>query len=234
MTPTQIRELQKFLQSKGLYSGKIDGLWGTLTESGVRKARDLNLDIQAYGIPSEDEGEYLPSLPGYKALTGAQREKLFGGPFRWVHVPIKSNPENIKILDNWTELNITRASIPELAELSGGAYSRISCNIRCANQLKNLWKAWKAAGLLSFIKSYDGGYVPRLIRRSKTTLSNHAYGTAFDINAEWNPLGRTPAQLGQFGTVIPLVKIAAEHGFFWGGYFSRKDGMHFEVYKIIP
>ncbi len=27
-------------------------------------------------------------------------------------------------------------------------------------------------------------------------MSNHAYGSAFDINVAWNPLGKPPAALG--------------------------------------
>jgi len=28
------------------------------------------------------------------------------------------------------------------------------------------------------------------------------------------------------------VPIAHDHGFYWGGHFSRSDGMHFEVAKL--
>jgi hypothetical protein len=65
-------------------------------------------------------------------------------------------------------------------------------------------------------------------------LSNHAFGSAFDINAKWNPLGHTPALVGKEGAVRKLVPIANDYGFYWGGHFtSRKDGMHFEVAKIL-
>ncbi len=65
-------------------------------------------------------------------------------------------------------------------------------------------------------------------------LSNHAYGTAFDINAAQNGLGVEPAAIGKRGCVRELVPLANRHGFFWGGHFSkRKDGMHFEVGKLL-
>ena len=61
-------------------------------------------------------------------------------------------------------------------------------------------------------------------------LSNHAFGTAFDINVPFNPLGARPALIGKQGSVRELVPIANEHGFFWGGHFGKRpDGMHFEV-----
>jgi hypothetical protein len=64
-------------------------------------------------------------------------------------------------------------------------------------------------------------------------LSNHAFGSAFDINAGQNGLGRIPAAVGAYGSVRELVPIAHRFGFYWGGHFSRADGMHFEVAKLL-
>ena len=83
------------------------------------------------------------------------------------------------------------------------------------------------------IKTFNGSYVPRLIRGSKTELSSHAFGIAFDINMQWNMLSTEPALLGHKGSVRELVAIAHDHGFYWGGHFSRKDGMHFELAKKL-
>jgi hypothetical protein len=97
-----------------------------------------------------------------------------------------------------------------------------------------LWKAWQAKSVLPLVLTFGGSFVPRFIRGSRTVLSNHAFGSAFDINVAWNLLGNTPALVGQKGSVRPLVSIANEYGFYWGGHFnSRRDGMHFEVAKIL-
>ena len=49
-----------------------------------------------------------------------------------------------------------------------------------------------------------------------------------------NGLGKKPAMIGEIGCVRELVPIANECGFYWGGHFDkRKDGMHFEIAKII-
>ena len=48
-------------------------------------------------------------------------------------------------------------------------------------QLRDLWQAWEDAGLLDRLTNWGGSYVPRFIRGSRTTLSNHAFGTAFDL-----------------------------------------------------
>jgi hypothetical protein len=61
------------------------------------------------------------------------------------------------------------------------------------------------------------------------TLSNHAFGSAFDINVADNEFKGSPAQCPARGAVRELVKPANELGFYWGGHFSsRVDGMHFE------
>jgi hypothetical protein len=81
--------------------------------------------------------------------------------------------------------------------------------------------------------TFDGAFAPRFIRCNNTSLSNHAFGTAFDINADENPLGAQPALPADKGCVFELVPIAHQFGFYWGGHFSRRDGMHFEVAKVL-
>jgi hypothetical protein len=87
--------------------------------------------------------------------------------------------------------------------------------------------------LLNHILTFDGAYTSRFIRCSNKTLSNHAFGTAFDINAGENPLGAQPALPGRKGCVFELVPTAHQFGFYWGGHFSRRDGMHFEIAKRL-
>ncbi|KAK0039538.1 M15 family metallopeptidase [Biomphalaria pfeifferi] len=137
----------------------------------------------------------------------------------------------IRITDGWAGNNIVKVFIPQLIGIEGAPSDGIVFFHRAgAEQLKALFAAWQKAGLLHYVKSWAGSFVPRMVRGSKTQLSNHAFGSAFDINAAWNGLGKTPTAADKTGTVIPLVKIANEHGFFWGGHYnSRKDGMHFEL-----
>jgi hypothetical protein len=64
-------------------------------------------------------------------------------------------------------------------------------------------------------------------------LSNHSFGSAFDINFIDNMLGAEPAICGQRGSVRELVSAANSLNIFWGGHFSHaKDGMHFEISKL--
>lgn len=76
------------------------------------------------------------------------------------------------------------------------------------------------------------GYAERPIRGSSDVLSNHASGTAIDLNAPQHPLGTDPRE--NFST-LELRAIRAIVGFCegtvrWGGdYQGRKDGMHLEI-----
>jgi len=86
------------------------------------------------------------------------------------------------------------------------------------------------AGSLSVLDSlvtWDGCFNIRPKRgyeneADEETLSTHAFAISVDVNAFRNQLGKEPTFSRRF------VKIWENHGFIWGGYFKRKDGMHFE------
>ena len=165
------------------------------------------------------------------ALTHAQRVALFGH-VSFIPDPRADNPEHVRIPPAWTNANLTNVPLP----LPGNHHAIVHRLI--ADQFTRLWLAWSREGLLPFVLSFDGAWVPRLKRGraggTEADLSNHAWGTAFDVNAQWNRLGSQPAPLNGKGTVLPLVTLAEQHGFVWGGTFkSRVDAMHFEAYRII-
>jgi hypothetical protein len=76
------------------------------------------------------------------------------------------------------------------------------------------------------------GYAERNIRGSTTTLSNHASGSAIDLNAPAHPLGTDPRANFTPAKIAAVRRIVAdsEGCLRWGGdYTGRKDGMHLEV-----
>lgn len=78
----------------------------------------------------------------------------------------------------------------------------------------------------------DWGYAERPIRGSATVLSNHASGTALDLNATRHPLGQDPALSFTAEQRAAVRRILADcrGALRWGGdYTGRKDGMHLEV-----
>jgi hypothetical protein len=76
----------------------------------------------------------------------------------------------------------------------------------------------------------DWGYAERTIRGSSTTLSNHASGTAIDLDALLHPLGVTGTWSADDKRRIN-ARLAYYDGVVrWGeNYTGRLDGMHFEI-----
>jgi hypothetical protein len=76
----------------------------------------------------------------------------------------------------------------------------------------------------------EWGYAYRPIRGQSSGLSNHASGTAIDLNAQQHPLG----EVGTF-TAKQAAAIRAQLKIYdgcirWGGdYHGRRDEMHFEI-----
>lgn len=175
-----------------------------------------------------------PPRPSLTPLTSNMERQKVWGRFRFEAQPVPGNRENIRILGGWEDENIVRVEIPQLRSVAGAPSSgTVRFHRKAADQLRALWRAWEEAGLLPLVLTWEGSFVPRFVRGSTKVLSNHCYGSAFDINAGWNALGTRPALVGQKGSVRELVPLANEHGFFWGGHFNgRPDGMHFEVAQL--
>lgn len=79
----------------------------------------------------------------------------------------------------------------------------------------------------------DWSYAERPIRGG-VELSNHASGTAVDLNAERHPLGTDPRRQFSPAQLATIDKILDElHGTVrWGGnYTGRLDPMHFEIVR---
>jgi hypothetical protein len=243
-----VRTWQNFLVGQDLLEGEVDGVFGPKTVEATKAFQTKNsLDDDgqvgpktfgtavAQGLPAmeDDNDENGPNWP-QPTLSPVFGSKLVGS-FKYEAAPTSGNPEGIKFTDNWPSNNIIQVEIPQLKGIEGApSNGKISFHKLGATQLKNLWQAWEDEGLIHLVKSWAGSWNPRFVRGSRTYLSNHAYGTAFDINAPWNWLGQVPALKGKEGSVRELVPLANQHGFYWGGFFdSRKDGMHFELAKII-
>lgn len=251
-----VERWQNFLIGLGHLRGVADGDFGPITEKAT-KAYQRALGISADGIvgpftlgqaltqglaldfeDAVDPGSNpIVSEPSTLApVTGTKREKMFG-KIEFEADPAANNPERIRVTNGWETDSVETVMVPQLKgkRVFGQSSSgRMRFHRKATAQLKALWAAWEEAGLADLILTYEGSYAPRFIRGSRTTLSNHAYASAFDINARWNRLGQIPALEGQTGSVRALAGIANDHGFYWGGHFkNRPDGMHFEVAKLL-
>ena len=74
----------------------------------------------------------------------------------------------------------------------------------------------------------DWAYAYRDVRGSDSDLSNHASGTAIDLNATKHPLHAENTFTKQ--QAAKIRELCKKYGLRWGGdYAKRKDEMHFEV-----
>lgn len=242
---------QFFLRGQELYLMRADGDFGPGTHAATlefQKAHSLDVDgvvgNETYAsamvlgfalVPDVDEGQRGPNWPPapiFPPLSVAEKREKFG-VIKYKPAGNPNDPEAIVITNSWTRDYITKVEIPQLRGVTGVPRGRkIFIHAYARASVEALFRKWEEAGLMPLVKTWAGSWVPRFIRGSRTTLSSHAFGTAFDINVAWNYLGTQPALVGKKGSVRELVPIANDLGFYWGGHFSRKDGMHFELARI--
>jgi hypothetical protein len=247
-----VEQWQQFLRGKDLYLAVVNGKFDqatfdatcafqkgeSLKEDGVVGNQTLGLALRlGVGVLEDDasvpDGAAWPSPPAFAALGPQGRTQVFGA-YKFSPAPTAGNPEGISIDAGWVKENLVVVGIPQLAHIKGAPGSgNIQVHRLAAKPLQQLFARWETAGLLDRVRSYGGAFNPRFIRGSNTTLSAHAWGTAFDINVPWNGLGVMPALKGKEGCVRDLVPIANELGFYWGGHFQKRpDGMHFELSRV--
>jgi peptidoglycan hydrolase-like protein with peptidoglycan-binding domain len=240
MNIKDIKSFQFFLIGQGFYKGKADGDYGKLTIQAVKDFQS-KCGLQSDGIVGKKTlqkalelgfmRDSFPLKPDFKPITTtAERQRVFG-KFNYEASNDLQDKDSIRIKGTWEDDNIITIQIPQLLGVKG------STNVRChklvAPQMIALFDEWEREGLMHLVKTWEGCFYPRFVRGRYGFLSNHSFGSAFDINYEWNKLGVTGAYVGQEGSVRLLVEIANKHGFYWGGHFERKDCMHFEWAKFV-
>ncbi len=240
----EVEQWQIFLLGQAYDIEEVDGVFGEKTEQETKKfQKDCGItDDGVVGSSTigkaalkgfawgKKENEF-PPVPSLKPLVSNSDRMRTYGRFSFTPKPINGNQESIIVDPSWISQNIVYTHIPQLSGVKGFPKScKIPFHKAGSEKLIILFKRIEEAGLLNRVLTWDGSFVPRFVRGSKTYLSNHAWGSAFDINAKWNPLGSKPAPKGSEGSVIELVSIANDSGFYWGAHFSgRPDGMHFEL-----
>jgi hypothetical protein len=172
-----------------------------------------------------------------KPLTHAERILKFG------HITFKAagttaNPERVVIPKEWSLGTMREVMIPALAKV--GVRHSLTFHYKTARRAAQLFMEWDRLGFMDHVKTWNGSWVSRFKRQEGTaeeriakckglteiSLSNHSWGTAFDINAALYPLGK---KVPSTSAMYQLADVAARYGFAWGGNFtSRPDGMHFE------
>ena len=120
----------------------------------------------------------------------------------------------------WVSAHIATEPVPILGN--------VTCNKLIFPQLRAALEDVIAQGLADKIhpSEYAGCYYPRFIAGT-TTLSNHAFGLALDLNVPGNQRG-TPGEIDR-----GVVAIFKHWGFTWGGDWGYTDPMHFEMNHLV-
>lgn len=137
-------------------------------------------------------------------VTSAQCLKKYGDPVL---------QKNLVIWDVPTSLEI--GIIPK----------KIYCNKDLIDPLSKALQALVSTGHVKELKTWDGCFNIRK-KRGLNSMSLHSWGIAIDVNAFENGLNQTPKLSAGF------VKCFTDAGFDWGGNWTRKDGMHFQLKTI--
>ena len=137
-------------------------------------------------------------------VTSAQALKKYGDPVK--------------------ELGMVLWDVPTELEI-GVLPKRLYCNRDMVVPLTKAFKNLITTGYVKELKTFDGCFNIRK-KRGLSSMSLHAWGLAIDINAAWNRLGKVPT------LSKGVVKCFIDAGFEWGGTWTRKDGMHFQLSKI--
>ncbi|HLO36075.1 MAG TPA: M15 family metallopeptidase [Candidatus Deferrimicrobium sp.] len=120
----------------------------------------------------------------------------------------------------WVSSHITTEPVPILGN--------VTCNRLIFPQLKAALQDVIDQGLTDKIhpSEYAGCYYPRFIAGT-TSLSNHSFGLALDLNVPGNQRGT----VGEMDRGV--VAIFKKWGFAWGGDWHYTDPMHFEMNALV-
>jgi hypothetical protein len=119
----------------------------------------------------------------------------------------------------WVRANIRTGAVPILGS--------VTCHKDLFPQLRAALLEVQQRGLADEIdpRQYAGCYYPRFIANT-TTLSNHSFGLALDLNTAGNQRG-TVGEMDR-----DVVAIFKTWGFAWGGDWRWTDPMHFELSEV--
>lgn len=229
-----------------------DNVWPKLAPAPPTVAKTGRLD-QDTAEGAKQRGYAMPAATYYSPISSgifpSAPTKLMSPSHKWRTSTFGSfefervgDKEAISFCDDWQTKNIVKVQTPQLSHVG---FPSFQFHKDAADRLVKLLQSWERAKLLHLILTCAGAFVPRYMGgkapkagepEDATKLSNHAWGTAFDINAAWNGLNRIPAILPAVGCVRELANIAEASGFYWGGHYkpdkkgnTRQDGMHFEI-----
>ena len=188
----------------------------SITPSSIRKplARLVGDDVSVQmldiastlGLDPDAQLTALPTGGTLGSVVGTFRYRVIGGG--------RIAPES-----SWVAANIRTEVVPILGS--------VTCHKDLFPQLRAALLEVQSRGLAAEIdpRQYAGCYYPRFIANT-TSLSNHSFGLALDLNVPGNLRG-TVGEMDR-----DVVAIFKKWGFAWGGDWRYTDPMHFELSEV--
>ncbi len=199
--------------------------WSVGRELGLERPNGLVLAVDDANIDSAPGAltDLLAGATVERRQPPEQRTATAGGsdrlePFTYTDF----GDGTIAIDPAWVSRYIRTVEIPGIATTR--------CHELMIPQLLAALDEIQALGLYDHFKpeQFGGCWVPRRIDWAPDMpLSNHAWGIAIDFNTHDNWLGDQPTMDRS------IVEVFEKWGFEWGGHWSRPDGMHFELDRIV-
>lgn len=134
---------------------------------------------------------------------------------------VTSKQCQLKYGDPKLEKSMVLWDVPSELEI-GVIPKKIYCNKDLVKPLEKALRNLIQRGFIKELKTWDGCFNIRK-KKAGISLSLHSWGLAVDVNAAWNRMYKKPTLSQGF------VKCFTDAGFHWGGDWTIKDGMHFQL-----
>lgn len=177
-TGNQVEKWQYFLRGLG-YHLDVTGEFDELTDIATKKFQEKNklyvdgiVGNQTFGKAAmlgfpiidvnDDYNPEFPNKPDFKPITGTKLRQEMFGPLEFESAPTKSNPEGLKITNNFKN-KIVPVEIPQLIGIKGAPKTGIIyVHMKVRDQIQGLWAEWGRLGLLDRILTFDGVFMQDL------------------------------------------------------------------------
>lgn len=202
---------------------------GTSTDTGKRLIHEQT--AIAYGESLDSKWAYIDAPAGRGWCSTQYLDVLVGPPVftspAWPKVPT-GYAEIVRIFGSpgSAPCSSGRVTLPASLKLGWAdqTVSRVACHKLLEDVLTSVFNEIHRRGYWELIETFDGIYNDRTVTKSQK-ISIHSWGLGPDLNASTNRLGAKPTMDSR------IIAIFQDHGFVWGGQWSRPDGMHFQYAK---